>query len=82
MPHPKFIARLQAIEALSEDERRQIAALPSTLRQVADGEIVHVNRTIQELRHRGLIAWEGSEIGLLQPDELRKLADFAPDYLS
>lgn len=40
MPHPKFIARLQAIESLSEDERRQVAALPSTLRQVADGEIV------------------------------------------
>ncbi|WP_448032610.1 Crp/Fnr family transcriptional regulator [Bradyrhizobium liaoningense] len=233
MPHPKFIARLQAIEGLSEDERRQIAGLPSTLRQVADGEvvlhqgetasrcvfvvsgflyqarivgdrsqilafhvpgdmpclhtllvspmdadlaglgptivgtvahsqlrqlldgsihltrafwretlidaaisrqwiarlgaqaalpklahllcelsarlevvglvkdgsfqmpmtqrhvadacglsIVHVNRTIQELRHRGLIAWEGSEIELLQPEELRRLADFRPDYLS
>ena len=40
MPHPKFIARLQAIEGLSENERRRIAALPSTLRQVADGEIV------------------------------------------
>ncbi|BBO05828.1 MULTISPECIES: Crp/Fnr family transcriptional regulator [Bradyrhizobium] len=233
MPHPKFIARLQAIEGLSEDERRQIAGLPSTLRQVADGEIVlrqgeaaarcvfvvsgflyqarivgdrsqilafhvpgdmpclhtllvsptdadlvglgptvvgyvghsqlrqlldgsihltrafwretlidaaisrqwiarlgaqaalpkvahlicelaarleivgllkdacfqmpmtqrhvadacglsivHVNRTIQELRHRGLIAWEGNEIELLQPDELRRFADFTPDYLT
>lgn len=233
MPHPRFIARLQAIEELSEDERRQIAALPSTLRQVADGEIVlrqgepvsrcvfvvhgflyqarivgdrsqilafhvpgdmpclhtllvapmdadlvglgptivgtvthsqlkqlldgsmhltrafwretlidaaisrqwiarlgaqaalakvahlicelaarlemvglvtdgcfqmpmtqrhvadacglsivHVNRTIQELRQRRLIAWEGNEIELLQPGELRKLADFTPDYLT
>lgn len=40
MPHQKFIARLQAVEDLSEDERRQIAALPATLRQVADGETV------------------------------------------
>ena len=40
MPHPKFIARLQSIEGLSEEERLRIAALPSTLRQVADGEIV------------------------------------------
>lgn len=40
MPHPKFIAHLQAIEGLSDDERRQIAALPSTLRQVSDGEIL------------------------------------------
>lgn len=55
-----------------------------TQRHVADAcglSSVHVNRTIQELRHRGLIAWEGSEIELLQPDELRKLADFRPDYL-
>ncbi|MVT52229.1 helix-turn-helix domain-containing protein [Bradyrhizobium yuanmingense] len=58
---------------------------PMTQRHVADAcglSIVHVNRTIQELRHRGLIAWEGSEIELLQPDELRRLADFTPDYLS
>ena len=233
MPHPKFIARLQAIEGLSEDERRQIAGLPSTLRQVADGEIVlrqgeaatrcvfvvsgflyqarivgdrsqilafhvpgdmpclhsllispmdadlvslgpsvvgyvahsqlrqlldgsihltrafwretlidaaisrqwiarlgaqaalpkvahlicelaarleivglltdgcfqmpmtqrhvadacglsivHINRTIQELRHRGLIAWEGNEIELRRREELQQLADFAPDYLT
>ncbi|MDA9501309.1 Crp/Fnr family transcriptional regulator [Bradyrhizobium sp. CCBAU 11357] len=59
--------------------------MPMTQRHVADAcglSIVHVNRTIQELRHRGLIAWEGSEIELLQPDELRRLADFTPDYLS
>ncbi|UWU72284.1 Crp/Fnr family transcriptional regulator [Bradyrhizobium sp. NC92] len=59
--------------------------MPMTQRHVADAcglSIVHVNRTIQELRHRGFIAWEGSEIELLQPDELRRLADFTPDYLS
>jgi CRP-like cAMP-binding protein len=59
--------------------------MPMTQRHVADAcglSIVHVNRTIQELRHRGLIAWEGSEIELLHPEELRKLADFTPDYLT
>ncbi|MGY8631466.1 Crp/Fnr family transcriptional regulator [Bradyrhizobium sp. 14AA] len=59
--------------------------MPMTQRHVADAcglSIVHVNRTIQELRHRGLIAWEGSEIALLQPEELRTLADFSPDYLT
>lgn len=58
--------------------------MPMTQRHVADAcglSIVHVNRTIQDLRHRGLIAWEGNEIELLQPEELRKLADFTPDYL-
>jgi CRP-like cAMP-binding protein len=59
--------------------------MPMTQRHVADAcglSIVHVNRTIQELRGRRLIAWEGSEIELLQPDELRALADFTPDYLT
>jgi CRP-like cAMP-binding protein len=59
--------------------------IPMTQRHVADASglsIVHVNRTIQELRQRRLIAWEGSEIELLQPDELRMLADFTPDYLA
>ncbi|MGY4624944.1 Crp/Fnr family transcriptional regulator [Bradyrhizobium sp. USDA 4486] len=59
--------------------------MPMTQRHVADAcglSIVHVNRTIQELRHRGLIAWEGSEIRLLERDELQALADFRPDYLS
>jgi CRP-like cAMP-binding protein len=56
-----------------------------TQRHVADVSglsIFHVNHTIQELRQRRLIAWEGSEIELLQPDELRALADFTPDYLT
>lgn len=59
--------------------------MPMTQRHVADAcgmSIVHANRTIQELRHRGLIAWEGNEIELLQPEQLQKLADFAPDYLT
>jgi CRP-like cAMP-binding protein len=59
--------------------------VPMTQRHVADAcglSIVHVNRTLQELRGRRLIAWEGSEIELLQPDELRTLADFTPDYLA
>jgi CRP-like cAMP-binding protein len=59
--------------------------MPMTQRHVADASglsIVHVNRTIQELRQRRLIAWEGSEIELLQPDQLRTLADFTPDYLA
>ena len=59
--------------------------MPMTQRHVSDAcglSIVHVNRTIQDLRHRGLIAWEGNEIELLQPEELRKLADFTPEYLT
>lgn len=77
----ELAARLEVV-GLVKDGCFQV---PMTQRHVADAcglSIVHVNRTIQELRHRGLIAWEGSEIELLQSDELRRLADFRPDYLS
>lgn len=77
----ELAARLKVV-GLLEDGCFQ---MPMTQRHVADAcglSIVHVNRTIQELRHRGLITWEGSEIELLQPDELRRLADFRPDHLS
>jgi CRP-like cAMP-binding protein len=77
----ELAARLEVV-GLLDDGCFQI---PMTQRHVADAcglSIVHVNRTIQELRHRGLIAWEGNQIELLRPDELRRLADFTPDYLS
>lgn len=77
----ELAARLEVV-GLVKNGRFQI---PMTQRHVADAcglSIVHVNRTIQELRGRRLIAWEGSEIELLQPDELRALADFTPDYLT
>jgi CRP-like cAMP-binding protein len=77
----ELAARLEVV-GLVKNRRFQ---MPMTQRHVADAcglSIVHVNRTIQELRGRRLIAWEGSEIELLQPDELRALADFTPDYLT
>ena len=77
----ELAARLEVVGLLKDG----CFQMPMTQRHVADAcglSIVHVNRTIQELRHRGLIAWEGSEIELLRPDELRCLADFTPDYLS
>jgi CRP-like cAMP-binding protein len=77
----ELAARLEVV-GLVKNGRFQ---MPMTQRHVADAcglSIVHVNRTIQELRGRRLIAWEGSEIELLQPDEPRALADFTPDYLT
>jgi CRP-like cAMP-binding protein len=77
----ELAARLEVV-GLVKSGRFQ---MPMTQRHVADAcglSIVHVNCTIQEVRGRRLIAWEGSEIELLQPDELRALADFTPDYLT
>jgi len=58
--------------------------LPFTQQNIADAcglSIVHVNRTMQELRQRGLIEWERRTLTLLRRKELEELADFTPDYL-
>lgn len=42
---------------------------------------VHVNRTLQELRRRRLVALEGRRLTILDPGELGKVAEFDPLYL-
>ena len=42
---------------------------------------VHVNRTLQELRRRGLIEVEGRRATMLDFDALKALAEFDPSYL-
>lgn len=58
--------------------------LPFTQRNMADAcglSTVHINRTLQELRHRGLITWEGKTVTILKRKELERIGDFQPDYL-
>lgn len=42
---------------------------------------VHVNRTIQELRARGLVVWKGRQLHVPDIDALRRAAMFNPNYL-
>lgn len=42
---------------------------------------VHTNRVIQELRARGLIAWQGQSIRMLNWEGLQQLGQFDPLYL-
>ncbi|MCQ4005284.1 winged helix-turn-helix domain-containing protein, partial [Klebsiella pneumoniae] len=42
---------------------------------------VHVNRTLQVLRHRELIRSSAGRIQILKLDELREVAGFDPSYL-
>ena len=42
---------------------------------------VHVNRTLQELRHEGLLTWKGPVVMLLDHAALREVGDFDPGYL-
>jgi CRP-like cAMP-binding protein len=58
--------------------------VPFTQANLADAcglSTVHVNRTLQELRHRGLIKWQGQAVTLLEREKLEEVAEFQPDYL-
>lgn len=43
---------------------------------------VHVNRTVQDLRARGLIVWRGESVTIEDWEGLRRVADFDPTYLN
>jgi len=58
--------------------------LPITQEELADARgisIVHLNRSIQELRARGLIVWRGEEVRIEDWNGLKALAEFDPSYL-
>ena len=58
--------------------------VPFTQRNLADAcglSNVHVNRTLQELRMRGLIVWEGRTVTILKRNELETMGDFQRSYL-
>ena len=58
--------------------------LPFTQANLADAcslSNVHLNRTLQELRRRRLIKWEGRTVTLLDREQLEQIAEFDPGYL-
>jgi CRP-like cAMP-binding protein len=55
--------------------------LPLTQEMLADAlglSIVHLNRTLQQLRRDGLIVFKGGVMRLLAPERLAEIADFRP----
>ena len=59
-------------------------ALPITQADLSDASglsVVHVNRTLQELREMGLITFARGQLTVHEWDGLAGLADFRPEYL-
>jgi CRP-like cAMP-binding protein len=59
-------------------------ALPLRQPDLADAlglSLVHVNRTLQQLRSGELLQWQGSEVEIVDWDGLRGLAEFDDTYL-
>lgn len=61
------------------------ARLPLSQIDVADAtglSVVHVNRTIQALRSRGILAKASQSIGVIDKKQLAHVAEFDGDYLN
>ena len=72
--------RLRTI-GLVMDDRYQ---LPVTQQELGDAlglSLVHVNRTLQDLRGQRLISWKGQTVEITDWEGLRQLAEFDPTYL-
>ena len=58
---------------------------PPTQGDIADMlglSVVHVNRTIQELRSSGLVRWSNNIVTIVDMERLKAFADFDPTYLN
>jgi CRP-like cAMP-binding protein len=59
-------------------------AMPLTQEIIADAlglSVVHLNRTLQQLRRNHLIEFKGGQMRLLQPEQLAALADFRSPHI-
>ena len=66
---------------LAADDSFTLPVTQSELGDTLGLSTVHVNRTLQELRREGLIAQQGREIVVADPEGLRRTAGFSPNYL-
>lgn len=60
-------------------------AFPVAQTELADAlgfSLVHVNRTLQELRATGFVRWKGSTVAIVDFDGLAALSQFDPTYLN
>jgi CRP-like cAMP-binding protein len=76
----EIASRLEAV-GLVTDGSFQLPLTQQDLANASGISIVHVNRTLQDLRKRRLIGWEDRTVTLLDFEELKRIAEFEPGYL-
>jgi len=77
----EMFVRLQIVQ-LTEGFTFRLPISQAVLSDAMGLSVVHVNRTLQELRKQKLISWEGEQVKILDWAALRAVADFDPTYLN
>jgi CRP-like cAMP-binding protein len=75
------IATRLDVVGLVENDSFQFPFTQQDIASATGISAVHVNRTLQLLRSRSLIAWESRTLRIFDFEELKRIADFNPDYL-
>ena len=70
-----------AVGGLAENDRNDFPLTQVELGECLGLTSVHVNRTLQELRGRGLLSLENRRLAIHDLDELKRVADFDGLYL-
>lgn len=70
------------VVGLAQDDRLDFPITQTVLADLLGLSVVHTNRTVQDLRATGFVAWEHHEIWLRDLPRLKKLSGFDPTYLS
>jgi CRP-like cAMP-binding protein len=76
----EIVVRLRAV-GLARDYQFPSPFTQSDLAAICGISPVHANRTIQDLRRRGLLQWQSRTIAITDWSELVRVARFKPDYL-
>ncbi|MDO5658261.1 MAG: Crp/Fnr family transcriptional regulator [Paracoccus sp. (in: a-proteobacteria)] len=76
----EIYTRLNIVGA-AHDYRFTMPLLQRELAEILGYSPIHINRVVRDLRERGLVRWQGSEIEIVNWQGLVALAQFRPDYL-
>jgi CRP-like cAMP-binding protein len=77
----ELFARLDVI-GLVRDNSFEFPATQTDIADMVGLSLVHVNRTIQDLRASGMVAWKNSLITVPDIGRLHDFAEFDPTYLN
>lgn len=73
--------RLEAV-GLASEGRFEFPVPQNELADALGFSLVHVNRTLQDLRATGLVSWKGSAVSILDFEGLARMSQFDPTYLN
>lgn len=77
----ELYVRLEVV-GLARDGSFDFAATQTDVADMVGLSLVHVNRTIQELRSARLVSWRNGHVRIDDLERLQQFADFDPTYLN